>query len=160
MARSPRRLGTDLHSVSSLGQRPGADMRLATTLLYAMTVLFALIYIVTVGTDEVGDAADAGMHGSPFNYICVVAGAALILFILEFYPSLNALMKLFRLGVLVVLLVFVALAINPVMNLSDAGSGGGTRVEGIIYAFAALTITFAGLSSLLNLIEVFKNSGY
>ena len=160
MARSsPRKLGADLKSLSSMGNRPTSAMGVATTLLYAMTVLFALIFIVTVGTEDV-DADVDGMKTNAFTYICVVAASALVLFVLEFYPSLNSLMKLFRLGVMALLLIFVCLAINPVLNLADAGGSAGDRTDGIVYAFACLTITFAGLSALLNILEVFRNSGY
>jgi len=155
---SPRKLRDNLKHVSAYGDRAEhSHLRMATIMLYAFTIFTALIYIVTAGANDMeGTTGDDEMKGKAFTYICVIAGVSIILLMLEFYPTLNDTMKLFRLGVVITSLVFVGLAIPKVVDLSD----GTDAASGSKFSFAALTLAFGGLASLINIMEIFRKSDF
>lgn len=154
---SPRKLAANLKSVSAYGDRAeGSNLRVASIMLYAFTIFAALIYIVTVGSSDLTDATNDDMKSRAFEYICVIAGTAVVLLMIEFYPTLNDTMKLFRLGVVITSLVIVGLAIPKVVDLSD----GATAQDGTVFAFASLALAFGGLASLINLMEIFRKSDF
>ena len=154
---SPRKLRDNLKHVSAYGDRAEhSHLRMATIMLYAFTIFTALIYVVTAGANDMEDTPADEMKGKAFTYICVIAGVSIVLLMLEFYPTLNDTMKLFRLGVVITSLVFVGLAIPKVVDLSD----GTDAASGSKFSFAALTLAFGGLASLINIMEIFRKSDF
>ena len=95
------------------------------------------------------------MKSNSFKFIAAITGLTLVLVLMEFFSTYNNTFNLARLGIIIALLVLVALTINPIVELTDAAT---SPKDGSNYSIAALTITFAGIASLINLLEVLRKS--
>ena len=156
MARS---LPRNVEKISKLGDRPSdAAFRTANIIFFLMAMFFGVVYFIIASTDEVGSNTADHLKDDLTTYIILITSMSLILLIMEFYPSLSGLMKVLRLGAVVILIIFVALSIEKVIDLAqDADDNAGKT---IVYTFAALTLGFAGVAGVINGLEVAKNSGY
>ena len=128
-------LQRNLDSISKLGSRAeDYSMRAANLCFFGMTLFFSVVYFIIASTEEVGKAD----------------GDATII--------KDSLMKLIRLICVIALVVFVGLSINSVIDLADRANNDASVT--LVYTFASLTLGFAGLASIVNILEVARNSGY
>ena len=154
-------LQRNLDSISKLGSRAeDYSMRAANLCFFGMTLFFSVVYFIIASTEEVGKAdGDATIiKDSLTKYLIVVSATSLILAMMEFYPMMSRLMKLIRLICVIALVVFVGLSINSVIDLADRANNDASVT--LVYPFASLTLGFAGLASIVNILEVARNSGY
>ena len=84
-----------------------------------------------------------------------MTGLTLILLLMGFFNSYNNTFNIVRLGIIIVLLIFVCITITPVIDLTDSAL---TPKDGSGYAVAAFTITFAAITSIINLLEVLRKT--
>ena len=152
-------LQKNLDSISKLGNKSeDYSMRTANLCFFMMTLFFSVVYFIIASTEEVGNGSTTIITDNLTKYLIVVSAASLILLMMEFYPTMSNLMRLIRLVSVIGLVVFVGLSINSVIDLADKANNDASIT--LVYTFASLTLGFAGLASIVNILEVARNSGY
>ena len=145
--------------LSSLGEEPKyVPLRTLTVSLYGLTFLFGVIYLISAGTDDLDDVGTGDaemMKSNVYRYLAVITALTFVLVVMGFYDVSNSIFNILRLLIVVVLFIFVCMTIKPVIDLVETAS---TPKDGSGYAVAAFTLTFAAITSLLNLLEILRKS--
>ena len=150
----------NLKMISSLGSRSDlGTLRIISITLFVITLLFGMVYFVSASTADVaGNAIDVDVKGSLYLNIGIISGACFALLVMEFYPLLSDLMKFIRLTLVILVVVFVCLSFSLITELADNATQSGE--DTIVYVFASLTVGFASVAGLLNVLEIVRHSGY
>lgn len=146
---------------SSAGTKTkSVELSAALTILYSLTLLFALIYIVCIATEDLEPGqnnadGEVNQRTNDFTYMIVIGASTLTLLFLQYYDASSSLINIARLSAILVLLVFVCLSIPIII---DSANEALTAQDGADYTIGAFAIAFGGAAALINLMEVLRRS--
>ena len=151
--------------ISNLGSRPrDGFLRDANLIFFGLTMFFGIMFLVVSSTHETttgGNPIYVKDHVTTYGIVIIVT--AFLLFIMEFYASLNGPLRLARLGAIATLLTFCGLAVPPLIQyarlLSSFVDAVAEKVSFVVpFILGAFTVGFAGIAGTLSALEVFRHA--
>lgn len=131
----------------------GGIFRVIIVAFYAMTILFSIIYFSLTSIDDI-EAGRNQVKSTFYIHMAVVLTAIVGLTFIEFYKIHSLAMKIVKLLLVLTVAVFVFLSFKHVTDMIDVNNATTNPGVALIYTFASLTLGFAGVSSLFNMLDM------